>query len=52
MEGANRGSTEIIANAVSDNLICLSDSPAAHAGGSDEVANFVGGQEMGQCVGL
>jgi hypothetical protein len=52
MEGANPGSTEIIANAVSDNLICLSDSPAAHAGASDDVANFVGGQEIGQCAGL
>jgi hypothetical protein len=52
MESANPGSTEIIANAVSDNLICLDDSPAAHTGGSDDVANFVGGQELGQCTGL
>jgi hypothetical protein len=42
----------IASMALSDNLICLSDSPAAHTGGPDDVANFVGGQEMGQCAGL
>ena len=33
-------------------LIFLTDSPAAHSGGSDGVANFVGAQEIGQCAGL
>jgi hypothetical protein len=52
IEGANPGSTEIVANEVSDNLMCLTDSPAAHSGGSNGVANFVGAQEIGQCAGL
>ena len=50
--GANPRSTEIASNAVSDNLICLTNSPAAQIGNSDGFANFVGGQETGQCAGL
>jgi len=49
---ANEDSTEIATNAISGNLLCSGNVPAAQLGDSEGLPNEVRGRKLGQCAGL